>query len=145
VRITPKAQVTAEQQATAVLGKQFISDVELEERTGIPQKTWQNWRVLGRGPVSENSVLSSDTTFAPLNPGSSPCLAAAMVFARQQSRARKHRPHKVKPSQPGSQRGLAKESNGAYNIPPGHATRKMALSERGTRNSDSARLRPAAG
>jgi hypothetical protein len=31
-------------------GKRFATDTELEEIFGIPRKTWQNWRVLGRGP-----------------------------------------------------------------------------------------------
>jgi hypothetical protein len=38
------------QQATAPLGKRFISDLEVELLFGIPRKTLQNWRVLGRGP-----------------------------------------------------------------------------------------------
>jgi hypothetical protein len=32
-------------------GKRFISDVEIEGIYGIPRKTLQNWRVLGRGPI----------------------------------------------------------------------------------------------
>jgi hypothetical protein len=43
---------TLEQRATAALtGKRFISDLEIEILYGIPQKTLQNWRVLGRGPT----------------------------------------------------------------------------------------------
>lgn len=30
--------------------KLFISEVEVESAYGIPRKTLQNWRVLGRGP-----------------------------------------------------------------------------------------------
>jgi hypothetical protein len=43
---------TEPQRATAILaGKRFISDVEVEALYGIPRKTLQNWRILGRGPV----------------------------------------------------------------------------------------------
>jgi hypothetical protein len=31
--------------------KRFISDLEIERSYGIPRKTLQNWRVLGRGPT----------------------------------------------------------------------------------------------
>jgi hypothetical protein len=45
------SQVTAEQRATAILaGKQFVTDIVIEGLYGIPRKTLQNWRVLGRGP-----------------------------------------------------------------------------------------------
>lgn len=45
------SQVTAELRgATALAGKRFISDLEVELLFGIPRKTLQNWRVLGRGP-----------------------------------------------------------------------------------------------
>jgi hypothetical protein len=37
--------------ATDILaGKRFITDLEIEGAYGIPRKTLQNWRVLGRGP-----------------------------------------------------------------------------------------------
>jgi hypothetical protein len=29
---------------------QFRTDIQLEGQFGIPRKTWQNWRVLGKGP-----------------------------------------------------------------------------------------------
>jgi hypothetical protein len=52
VSYTSRVKVTPEQQATSVLnGKRFISDLEVEARYGIPRRTLQNWRVLGRGPV----------------------------------------------------------------------------------------------
>jgi hypothetical protein len=35
----------------AIGGKRFISDVEFEERYGVPRKSLQNMRVLGRGPA----------------------------------------------------------------------------------------------
>jgi hypothetical protein len=45
------SQGILEQRASAVIaGKRFITDTEIEERYGIPRKTLQNWRVLGRGP-----------------------------------------------------------------------------------------------
>lgn len=31
--------------------KRFLSDVEIEASFGIPRKTLQNWRLLGRGPI----------------------------------------------------------------------------------------------
>jgi hypothetical protein len=31
-------------------GKQFWSEIEVESSFGIPRKTLQNWRVLGKGP-----------------------------------------------------------------------------------------------
>ena len=31
--------------------KRFLSDIEVEASFGIPRKTLQNWRLLGRGPV----------------------------------------------------------------------------------------------
>jgi hypothetical protein len=31
--------------------KRFLSDLEIEASYGIPRKTLQNWRVLGRGPI----------------------------------------------------------------------------------------------
>ena len=38
-------------QATAILsGKEFLSDAGVDAVYGIPRKTLQNWRVLGRGP-----------------------------------------------------------------------------------------------
>ena len=46
-------RVTAEEQkgfSCAIQGKQFLSDLEVEARLGVPRKTLQNWRVLGRGP-----------------------------------------------------------------------------------------------
>ena len=46
-------QVTAEllQQTSDILAaKRFITDVEIEHAYGIPRKTLQNWRVLGKGP-----------------------------------------------------------------------------------------------
>jgi hypothetical protein len=47
-----RTKVTLEQRATAALtGKRFISDLEVEASYGIPRKTLQNWRVLGRGPI----------------------------------------------------------------------------------------------
>jgi hypothetical protein len=48
-----QSRVTTEpQRATAILaGKRFISDIEVESLFGIPRKTLQNWRILGRGPV----------------------------------------------------------------------------------------------
>jgi hypothetical protein len=48
-----QSQVTAgHQRVTAILaGKRFITDVEIEGAYGIPRKTLQNWRQLGRGPT----------------------------------------------------------------------------------------------
>jgi len=46
-------QVTAElqQRIPDILAtKRFITDVEIEHAYGIPRKTLQNWRVLGKGP-----------------------------------------------------------------------------------------------
>ena len=45
-------QVTAELQRTSdiLAAKRFITDVEIEHAYGIPRKTLQNWRVLGKGP-----------------------------------------------------------------------------------------------
>jgi hypothetical protein len=52
VNRTGLLQVTSEQQVTTVpTGKRFISDLEVEAHYGIPRKTLQNWRVLGRGPL----------------------------------------------------------------------------------------------
>jgi predicted DNA-binding transcriptional regulator AlpA len=31
--------------------KRFLSEIELEASFGIPRKTLQNWRMLGRGPL----------------------------------------------------------------------------------------------
>jgi hypothetical protein len=46
------SQVMPEHRSTTVLsGKRFISDLEIETTYGIPRKTLQNWRVLGRGPI----------------------------------------------------------------------------------------------
>ncbi|HTF68374.1 MAG TPA: helix-turn-helix domain-containing protein [Edaphobacter sp.] len=47
------SRVTREEQeafSNALQGKQFLSDLEVEARLGVPRKTLQNWRVLGRGP-----------------------------------------------------------------------------------------------
>jgi hypothetical protein len=35
----------------AVPGKRFLSEIEAESSYGIPHRTLQNWRVLGRGPL----------------------------------------------------------------------------------------------
>jgi len=49
--ITSQSQVTAApHRATAPIGKRFVSDLEVESLYGIPRKTLQNWRVLGRCP-----------------------------------------------------------------------------------------------
>jgi hypothetical protein len=48
---TGSLQVTAEQHTAVLDGKRFISDLEVEAHYGIPRKTLQNWRVLGRGPL----------------------------------------------------------------------------------------------
>jgi hypothetical protein len=32
-------------------GKRHISDAEIEATYGIPKKTLQNWRLLGKGPI----------------------------------------------------------------------------------------------
>jgi hypothetical protein len=39
------------QVARSVRGKRFLSEVEVEADYNIPQKTLQNWRGLGRGPL----------------------------------------------------------------------------------------------
>jgi hypothetical protein len=44
--ISKSSQVT-----TVIPAKRFLSDVEIESSFGIPRKTLQNWRVLGRGPI----------------------------------------------------------------------------------------------
>ena len=36
---------------STVPAKRFLSDIEIEASFGIPRKTLQNWRLLGRGPV----------------------------------------------------------------------------------------------
>jgi hypothetical protein len=41
----------ASQVTTINPAKRFLSDVEIEASLGIPRKTLQNWRILGRGPV----------------------------------------------------------------------------------------------
>ena len=46
-RVTPEEQ---KQFSSAIQGKQFLSDLEVQTRLGVPRKTLQNWRVLGRGP-----------------------------------------------------------------------------------------------
>jgi len=38
-------------QLTTTPAKRFLSDVEIEASFGIPRKTLQNWRLLGRGPI----------------------------------------------------------------------------------------------
>jgi len=38
-------------QVNPTVPKRFFSDVELEASFGIPRKTLQNWRILGRGPI----------------------------------------------------------------------------------------------
>lgn len=30
--------------------EKWLSEIELEERFGIPRKTWQHWRLNGEGP-----------------------------------------------------------------------------------------------
>jgi hypothetical protein len=53
--VPKRSQVT-----TTIPAKRFLSDVEIEASFGIPRKTLQNWRVLGRGPIYRkfgNSVL----------------------------------------------------------------------------------------
>jgi hypothetical protein len=49
---TASRVIREEQQqfSNALQGKQFLSDLEVEARLGVPRKTLQNWRVLGRGP-----------------------------------------------------------------------------------------------
>jgi hypothetical protein len=45
------SQGILEQRAPAVVAsKRFITDIEVEVMYGVPRKTLQNWRVLGRGP-----------------------------------------------------------------------------------------------
>jgi hypothetical protein len=53
VRQTTKPQGTEDQRATEILlaGKRFVTDFEIEAAYGIPRKTLQNMRVLGRGPA----------------------------------------------------------------------------------------------
>jgi hypothetical protein len=46
VAAPPTPQITA-----PVPAKRFFSDVEIEASFGIPRKTLQNWRILGRGPI----------------------------------------------------------------------------------------------
>jgi hypothetical protein len=49
----PKICVTTERasQLTPATAKRFLSDAEIEGCFGIPRKTLQNWRILGRGPL----------------------------------------------------------------------------------------------
>jgi hypothetical protein len=44
-----QAQVV-EQVSVGIDGKRFVSDIEIERSYGIPKKTLQNWRILGKGP-----------------------------------------------------------------------------------------------
>jgi hypothetical protein len=44
--LSPSAHLTFDTSS-----KRFISDLEIERTYGIPRKTLQNWRVLGRGPT----------------------------------------------------------------------------------------------
>jgi hypothetical protein len=37
--------------ASIISAKRFLSEVEVEASYGIPHRTLQNWRVLGRGPL----------------------------------------------------------------------------------------------
>jgi len=46
VAVTPTPQLTA-----TTPTRRFLNEVELEACFGIPRKTLQNWRLLGRGPV----------------------------------------------------------------------------------------------
>jgi predicted DNA-binding transcriptional regulator AlpA len=46
VATPPTPQITATTPA-----KRFLSDTEIEASFGIPRKTLQNWRILGRGPT----------------------------------------------------------------------------------------------
>jgi hypothetical protein len=45
------SEPTRSQVTTTIPAKRFLSDVEVEASLGIPRKTLQNWRVLGRGPI----------------------------------------------------------------------------------------------
>jgi helix-turn-helix protein len=45
------SQVMPERRTTYFPPKRFLSDIEIEALYGIPRKTLQNWRILGRGPV----------------------------------------------------------------------------------------------
>jgi hypothetical protein len=49
-------------QLIATAPEHFLSDIEIEASFGIPRKTLQNWRLLGRGPLYRkfgNSVRRS--------------------------------------------------------------------------------------
>jgi len=48
---TPRVAPPLTFQITATTpAKRFFSEIELEASFGIPRKTLQNWRMLGRGP-----------------------------------------------------------------------------------------------
>jgi hypothetical protein len=50
-RFNTSPVTTEHRLALGSFGKQYISDLEIEASYGIPRKTLQNWRVLGRGPT----------------------------------------------------------------------------------------------
>jgi predicted DNA-binding transcriptional regulator AlpA len=43
--------MTEARRSTTLPTKRFLSDLDVEAMYGIPRKTLQNWRVLGRAPI----------------------------------------------------------------------------------------------